>query len=596
MIEKFSWLHISDLHLKAEYDTWAQNIVLCEMVDAIYEQANSTIRPEFVIVSGDLAYAGLEIEYDLVDAFLKYLCSKIDVPQERVFIVPGNHDINRNVKTTCFNGARSILINPSAADLFLGNETEREDLLKRLSAYKKFEQKFKGTDKRIVTEEQLGFVESIGITELTLCIAGLNSAWLCNGGSDDDRKILIGERQIINIVNELDNIAPTMVLGILHHPPSWLCRYDETSFEKRFIPKCDILHIGHSHKADVSINASLSGDHCIVSGAGAAYEQRDFENTFSIITIDLASSNCEIKSFYYHSSSGHFLARDIQNIDIEIRSPLPDNFKELSNNIMAIEPLSKHIACYLAALLFGKKQDLPMVHNHIVLFVSPNVLYQTADIVTQNVTRRFLSLRNLLRAFPRNVAIGERISKNIDPLHNYVKWLIELETNNPELNKMLVEQNEQCVKLCDYESKEPYSMTLKLMDFLFEQNDWEELEIIARRHLNSSNAHILLAAKRKLAYSLANSDGIDKQKEAAAISEELARSPQGSINDAIVGATVYCNMSELAKAKLLAIESINNYPRDAYRLKDILKRIALETGDAELRRKSDELNCAPEVK
>ncbi|MGH8459743.1 MAG: metallophosphoesterase family protein, partial [Nevskiales bacterium] len=51
--------------------------------------------PDLVIASGDLAELGKKKEFDDVLEFFGLLTAALDLPRERVVIVPGNHDINR---------------------------------------------------------------------------------------------------------------------------------------------------------------------------------------------------------------------------------------------------------------------------------------------------------------------------------------------------------------------------------------------------------------------------------------------------------------------------------------------------------------------
>ena len=53
------------------------------------------LRPDLMVVTGDLAEWGLPGEFDQVVKFLGELAEAVDLPRRHVAIVPGNHDINR---------------------------------------------------------------------------------------------------------------------------------------------------------------------------------------------------------------------------------------------------------------------------------------------------------------------------------------------------------------------------------------------------------------------------------------------------------------------------------------------------------------------
>ncbi|HRI68749.1 MAG TPA: metallophosphoesterase, partial [Polyangium sp.] len=54
------------------------------------------VRPDLVIVSGDLAERGLPSEFKDVEAFLRSLARSLTLDMRRIVVVPGNHDINRD--------------------------------------------------------------------------------------------------------------------------------------------------------------------------------------------------------------------------------------------------------------------------------------------------------------------------------------------------------------------------------------------------------------------------------------------------------------------------------------------------------------------
>ena len=139
MVERFSWLLVSDIHLRKTYDTWAQSVVLKDLVSSVTERFGGGNGPSFMIVSGDLAFSGQPDEYQLVGPFLDALAAPLKLNRRLVFPVSGNHDANRKAQTTCFAGARHILTSPQKVDEFLCDDEERTTLLKRLSGYQAFE-------------------------------------------------------------------------------------------------------------------------------------------------------------------------------------------------------------------------------------------------------------------------------------------------------------------------------------------------------------------------------------------------------------------------------------------------------------------------
>ena len=131
------WLHISDLHMQNSQSS-AQNAVLTAMLDDIKKRCKGGLAFDFVLVTGDLAFAGKETEYALVEKFFDNLATTIGLSQEKIFCIPGNHDVDRERQKMCFSGARSALQNQTKIYLFLGDAEERETLLKRQGNFREF--------------------------------------------------------------------------------------------------------------------------------------------------------------------------------------------------------------------------------------------------------------------------------------------------------------------------------------------------------------------------------------------------------------------------------------------------------------------------
>ena len=97
------YLHLSDLHLTYQEtggENWAvdqfnQDMVTRSMVDAIKELVQH--KPlDMILITGDLAKRGKREEYQVVDVFCERLLDVTGVPASRLYLVPGNHDVDRS--------------------------------------------------------------------------------------------------------------------------------------------------------------------------------------------------------------------------------------------------------------------------------------------------------------------------------------------------------------------------------------------------------------------------------------------------------------------------------------------------------------------
>ena len=60
------------------------------------------LQPDLVVITGDLAEWGRKSEFEQVHDFLVQLAEYLELGRERIVIVPGNHDINRDLCTSYF--------------------------------------------------------------------------------------------------------------------------------------------------------------------------------------------------------------------------------------------------------------------------------------------------------------------------------------------------------------------------------------------------------------------------------------------------------------------------------------------------------------
>jgi predicted MPP superfamily phosphohydrolase len=199
------FLHISDLHWKGarEKEPWRRRRVLG---DAWQRNLETLLGEEgtidFVFFTGDAAQSGKPDEFDGVTDFLHSLCRELGIGQDRLFVVPGNHDVDRDVQKGVWESMRMRLA--ASSDLLgvsrwmngisgqpLGFEDSwRTEILERQDAYRKW---VKDELKRPqLAPGGLGYRESVALPgwALPIHIIGLDTAWLCGDEADATRLVL----------------------------------------------------------------------------------------------------------------------------------------------------------------------------------------------------------------------------------------------------------------------------------------------------------------------------------------------------------------------------------------------------------------------
>ncbi|MCP5061438.1 MAG: hypothetical protein GY936_03125 [Ignavibacteriae bacterium] len=91
---KVKILHLSDLHFAT--NSVPQDTVLDSLFRKIKQEVSSDNKPNAMIITGDIAFSGQKKEYEKAGEYLDKIINVCDIEIENVFMIPGNHDVNRS--------------------------------------------------------------------------------------------------------------------------------------------------------------------------------------------------------------------------------------------------------------------------------------------------------------------------------------------------------------------------------------------------------------------------------------------------------------------------------------------------------------------
>jgi len=170
-------LHLSDIHFrkgKNEDDPVFREDVQEKMLKAIEAHVAEHDPPDFVAITGDIAFSGKKAEYDLALGFINELKAKL--PNETSFlVVPGNHDVDRGKIDEWFSVQRNI-VNDEDINKFLADKKAiRKHVSPKFSAYREFAGKLGG--EFYPDPGDYFWVKSF--EEHQVAFWGLNSSWAC---------------------------------------------------------------------------------------------------------------------------------------------------------------------------------------------------------------------------------------------------------------------------------------------------------------------------------------------------------------------------------------------------------------------------------
>jgi len=277
--QPFQILHISDLHIKAN-NGFDRSVVLDPLIERVEkDRRDADLNPEIVVVTGDIAYQGLEKEYGLAKLFFADLMASLDLGGDKIFIVPGNHDLQRKAYPKSF-----VPQFEKMSELNDELNHYRNDHLKGHKHYFNFINTHYPHMKTL-HDNLIPFVCS----HETKCgkrigLLGLNSAWMSRESATDKGRIAIGEFQVKKGMEALKSLGDhDCRICLFHHPLDFLWTEDKDICRKH-LDKL-ILLSGHLHEPGGGFTSDLDGKFFQFQ-AGAAYSGSEFPNRFQYITLD----------------------------------------------------------------------------------------------------------------------------------------------------------------------------------------------------------------------------------------------------------------------------------------------------------------------
>jgi predicted MPP superfamily phosphohydrolase len=304
MENKITWLHISDLHLCKHKHGWDSDQILEDLIRDLQKmQQNHNLQPDFIFFTGDLAYGQLgektgwniDDQYEDVDIFIEYVRTQFvpEVKKENIFIVPGNHDVNRDsilpraedlldqYNANPYNSEKAVL------EMIQYKTNDWKAFVRRLSNYKKFLRNT-GYIHLLQDEERLIYSATREIRGIRVGIMGLNSAWSCGRDGEKGRLWLGGKWQIGELRK---NIKSTdLRIGLMHHPISWLNPKEDLG-ELKVGMERNLHFLLHGHEHDEWVD--IGTEHIRVA-AGASYGDSEQENSYNFVRLNLSKGIGEL--------------------------------------------------------------------------------------------------------------------------------------------------------------------------------------------------------------------------------------------------------------------------------------------------------------
>jgi tetratricopeptide (TPR) repeat protein/3',5'-cyclic AMP phosphodiesterase CpdA len=291
-----TWLHLSDWH---QGNKEFNRLVVADALIKDLEERTTNISPDlakidFIVFSGDVAHGGKQEEYQAAKVeFFDRLLKATGLGPDRIFIIPGNHDLNRDEFYLLPPELLKPLESETDVQKWIVEERQRRVVLQPFDAFIKFVTNYAG-----YVNPDYATIHRIVIDGKKIALLGLNSAWMCGrntdakGEVDDEGYVLVGEPQIHQSLKDISDAD--IKIAVLHHPFEWLNEFDRRHIKEYLINECDFILNGHQHTPNARQISRNNGFYVHIS-TGASFLDRISKDPLLINAYNLVHLDFETK-------------------------------------------------------------------------------------------------------------------------------------------------------------------------------------------------------------------------------------------------------------------------------------------------------------
>ncbi|WP_406539578.1 metallophosphoesterase [Fibrobacter sp.] len=420
-------IHISDFHLDNKILTASKERLANAFIEDLKKQ-DIDFEKCILIISGDLidkggcGFSDIDEAFSTFESFfLNKITDTIKITRERIFFVPGNHDIDRTEANEYIEKA----INEDLTDVdkvksFIKNNRQSLKNLKPIESYKKFETKFyeKSFGKKYISNfESCFFYENIGV-------ACLNSSWR---SSIETYNLVLGRSQVDESLNFLKDAD--IRIAVMHHSLEDLVEFDREDVRKALYKNFDILLTGHKHKLDLSLSTNFQGTllNCQCNASLADFSDSVYTNGYSIINFEKNSKAQIIYRKYLKDNETFVKNTDIGNDEgfICLSFPQLGDIEKKGIEEKALENVFNSKLNYVDERLFthGLDPNIPGRLND--LFVEP-VLTEKPESETTSKKEKKYHISDILSSGSNYLFLGAKESGKTTLLDKIFSELITL--------------------------------------------------------------------------------------------------------------------------------------------------------------------------
>jgi len=296
-----NWIHLSDWHQTGkDFKRVKLRDALVKDIETRAKISSDLATIDFIVFSGDVAFFGKPEEYQAAATeFFDPVLKAARVTHDRLFIVPGNHDLSRNHIYDMLPAELQKPFDTAAlVEKWLTDDERRARTLEPFKAYRDFVAGYTGQG-----SPDYASVIPLSAGGKQIALLGLNSAWMCARYKEKDGKdevndygrLVLGDPQLYCALEKAKGAQ--VLIAVLHHPFDWLTTTDtlpeKSQIREQLSKGCHFILHGHEHEPNVTVPRGTVGD-CAIISAGSSYERTDpaasrYAHGYNFVHLDFAA-------------------------------------------------------------------------------------------------------------------------------------------------------------------------------------------------------------------------------------------------------------------------------------------------------------------